>query len=392
MKKNGRVDNDIKIKVWGIAKLNRKQFLSFYSIMSIVFMTLAILSFILNKEEGVYFKWGMSFFSSGMGFFWLLVFLMGVLEGQFYWTKFVKKQLGIIENQRNEIFEKNEELNQQKEEIQAQADNLLEANEAISLQKSIIEKKHDQITDSINYASRIQTAVLPSDKFINEILPEHFVLFKPRDIVSGDFYWLHQEDKNIMVAVADCTGHGVPGAFMSMLGISFLNEIVSKLKIAKANLVLNELRNLIKTTLSQTGDDNESKDGMDIALCVIDTETNSLQYAGAYNPLYIIRNKELIEIKASRNPIGIYLKEKPFENNELQLQKKDMLYMFSDGFVDQFGGEKSTKFKSKKFKDLLLSISDKQLIKQKQILNNAFEEWRGNIEQVDDVLVMGIRI
>ncbi|MBE9469442.1 MAG: tetratricopeptide repeat protein [Bacteroidetes bacterium] len=278
-----------------------------------------------------------------------------------------------------------------------------------------IEEQKQSITDSILYAKRIQQAILPSKKFIDQILPEHFILFRPRDIVSGDYYWLTQKENKIIIAAADCTGHGVPGAFMSMLGVSFLNEIVNKNNVTQANLILNNLREHVKRTLSQTGKQNEAKDGMDMALCVFDLDNSSLQFSGAYNSLYVIRenNKALIhdnkpelaslvsedekyglfEVKADRMPVGIYLKEKEsFTNNIIKINKGDALYIFSDGFSDQFGGKKGSKFKSKNFKHLLLSIQEKSMSRQKEILNTTIDKWRGDLEQVDDIIVFGLKI
>ncbi|NOZ35671.1 MAG: SpoIIE family protein phosphatase [Chlorobi bacterium] len=262
----------------------------------------------------------------------------------------------------------------------------------ITHQKEEIEEKNHHITSSIEYASRIQQALLPPEELITEYLPDHFILYKPRDIVSGDFYWLKQIDNYTVYAAADCTGHGVPGAFMSMLGISFLNEIVSKSQVNKPSEILNELRKKIKSSLRQTGKDNESKDGMDIAVCVIDNKRMILNYAGAYNPLFIIRKGELKEIKATRNPIGIYLREVPFENHELELEKGDVLYTFSDGFVDQFGGEKQSKFKAQNFKKILLEIYDKSMKEQKTILDKTILQWQGDAEQTDDIVIFGVRI
>lgn len=279
-----------------------------------------------------------------------------------------------------------------------------------------IKEQNKHITDSINYAKRIQYAILPSKTLLDEILPQHFILFKPRDIVSGDFYWMRKVDKYIMIAAADCTGHGVPGAFMSMLGISFLNEIVRKHELMHANLILDELRNQIKTTLDQTGKDNEAKDGMDIAFCIIDTETNKLQFAGAYNPLYIIRNTNLPDlvdfqnlpdlqrktmetnnfrltrVNANNQPIGVHLKEIPFTNNEIQLLKGDKLYISSDGFIDQIGGNCYKKFLSKNFKKLLLNIHTEPMSKQHTILNQTIEDWKNLEEQVDDILIIGFEV
>lgn len=259
-------------------------------------------------------------------------------------------------------------------------------------QKEEIEEKNQHITSSIEYASRIQQALLPPEELIQRNLPNHFVLYKPRDIVSGDFYWLKQIDDSIFYATADCTGHGVPGAFMSMLGISFLNEIVNKKHINKPSEILNELRKKVKLSLRQTGKDNESKDGMDIAVCVLNNKNLTLEYAGAYNPVYIVRKGELHEIKATRNPIGIYLREVPFENHKFQLEEGDLIYTFSDGYVDQFGGNENTKFKASKFKKLLLEISDKPLKEQEEILDKTIIEWQGDAEQTDDIIIFGVKL
>ena len=267
-----------------------------------------------------------------------------------------------------------------------------ERTKEIREQKEIVEEKNKHITDSIIYAKRIQNALLPPEQIIRKELPEHFILFKPRDIVSGDYYWFGRNDENIVIVAADCTGHGVPGAFMSMLGVAFLNEIINKNEVVKANEILNQLREHVITSLRQTGKEGEAKDGMDIAICVIDKKTMNLQFAGANNPLYLVRDGELIQIKADRMPIGIYIKTNPFNNNELTLQENDCLYIFSDGYVDQFGGKSNRKFKSKPFKRLLLDINDKPMSEQRTILDDTIEEWKGINEQVDDILVIGIRI
>jgi len=263
-----------------------------------------------------------------------------------------------------------------------------------------IEEKNLEITDSIHYAKRIQFAVLPSEKIISKNLPEHFILFKPKDIVSGDFYWVAKKANKFIVAAADCTGHGVPGAFMSMLGITFLNEIVTNKGIISANEILNHLRNNVMNALGQTGKDDEAKDGMDIALCVIDFEKNELEYSGAYNPLYMIHNEELTEVKADRMPIGIYgEKEESFTLNKIKLEKGNTIYIFSDGYVDQFGGPEGKKFKSVSFKKLLTSIQNRSMKDQKAILEETIEDWKNfpnehgkNYEQIDDIVVIGIRI
>ncbi len=256
-----------------------------------------------------------------------------------------------------------------------------------------IEKQKEEITDSIHYAKRIQNAVLPSVEMMDNLLPDYFVLFKPRDIVSGDFFWMTEKDNKVVVIAADCTGHGVPEAFMSMLGVSFLNEIVNKGKITQPNKILNQLRTYVKNTLSQTGKDDEAKDGMDVALCVFDFKTLTLQYSGAYNPLYLVRDGELLETKADKMPIGIYHAEKEsFTNHELKIKKGDTLYIFSDGFIDQFGGDKGRKYMAKPFKKLLVEIQTSPMEEQKFILNETIGTWMGDYKQIDDIIIFGIRI
>ena len=299
-----------------------------------------------------------------------------------------------------EIREKNAQLQQSNEEILAQRDEIETQRDELEVQRDKIAEQQQSIMDSIRYAGRIQSAIMPPKNYLNKILGDHFVLFKPRDVVSGDFYWAAQFDEKTIIVAADCTGHGVPGAFMSMLGISFLNEIVIKEKTLQANIILNRLRQNVKTALRQESKDSGSKDGMDIALLVIERKTKTVQYAGAYNPLYIIRNNEIITHKADRMPIGIYLREKDsFTNNEIQLETNDLLYIFSDGFVDQFGGEKGKKLKSGNFKKLLLEIADKPMEAQKELLDGFFAKWisfnpkTGNpYEQVDDIVIAGLKI
>jgi serine phosphatase RsbU (regulator of sigma subunit) len=300
------------------------------------------------------------------------------------------------------VRERTEEIFQQKEEIETQRDELEKKKDLLTIQKQ-------EITDSINYAKKIQTAILPPPELLSEILPEHFILFKPRDIVSGDFYWIKQIKNFTIVAAVDCTGHGVPGAFMSILGMTLLNEQVSKSQFDHAGELLDRLRKKVKETLKQKGKDMEQKEGMDMALAIINNDTLELQFAGAYNPLYIIRKKNshgkacsdlialeseeyhLLEIKADRQPIGIYSEEKNFTTNYFQVHKSDTLYIFSDGYIDQLGGPREKKFLSRKFKETLLQIQDNSMVIQKTILNKTLEDWQGNLEQIDDILVFGIR-
>ena len=262
-----------------------------------------------------------------------------------------------------------------------------------------LKKSHDEIsqnlkliTYSLDYAEKIQEAVLPLPELLDDVFPECFFLYKPKDIVSGDFYWINRIKNFVFIAAADCTGHGVPGAFMSMLGITLLNEVVTKSSLDNPDQILNSLRQKIKSSLNQTGELMEQKDGMDIAFCMINTEDLHLQYAGAYNPLYIFRNNELIEFKGDRQPIGIHIKETDFTNHQIDLQKGDAIYIFSDGYYDQFGGDKNKKFNVKRFKQLLKDINQKPMKEQHNILSNSFEDWKGDNEQIDDVLVIGMRI
>ncbi len=284
-----------------------------------------------------------------------------------------------------EVKERTSEIRQQNEEIKTQRDEIIE-------QKDRIEHHQEEITDSIRYAKRIQNAALPSDDFLNENLPEHFILFKPKDIVSGDFYWSARSGNKIVITAADCTGHGVPGAFMSMLGISFLNEIVNEKNILQPDEILNRLRENIVEALKQKGESSDSKDGMDISLSIIDLDTGLIQFSGAYNPLYFIKNGEFNEIKADKMPVAIYEYIKPFTANEIQLSEGDVIYMFSDGYADQFGGPKDKKFMTKRFKKLLFDNYKKPMKEQQQILDNAIEAWKNGEDQIDDICVVGVRI
>lgn len=262
----------------------------------------------------------------------------------------------------------------------------------ISEQKEEIERQQRELQDSLRYAGSIQSALLPDERFIRKLFPESFIFFRPRDIVSGDFYWIYKKRNAAVLVAADCTGHGVPGAFMSILGISFLNEIISN-GIPKANIILNQLRENIMKTLHQTGDLSKHKDGMDMVLVIIDFERKELQFSGAFNPMYMIRNEKLIEFRGDKMPIGIGPTiEKSFTNKRLKIRSEDILYIFSDGFADQFGGAEEKKFKYGPFKDLLLKIHKHPMDKQKQLLEQKFRRWRGDLEQVDDILIIGLKI
>lgn len=284
-------------------------------------------------------------------------------------------------------------------------------NEEISFQKSEIEAKNRDILASINYAKRIQEAILPPDKLVKESYETSFVLFKPKDIVSGDFYWMASKQDISLFSVVDCTGHGVPGAFMSIVGYNNLNASVNEHQLLRPGEILDKLNELVEKTL-HSGEGKDVKDGMDIALCSLNNKDNILEFAGANNPMYLIRSKDtdfelknenfvstlegdgfmLYEIKANRQPIGSYIKRERFTNHVIKLQKNDAIYIFSDGFPDQFGGPHGRKFKYKPFKELLLTIQKNGMQAQKQILNKTIEEWRGDFEQVDDICIIGVRV
>jgi len=262
------------------------------------------------------------------------------------------------------------------------------ANKTISEQKTEIEEVHKEITDSIAYAKRIQSAILPPAKLVKKHLPNSFILYKPKDIVAGDFYWVEPTDHAILFAAADCTGHGVPGAMVSVICNSALNRSVREKGYTEPGEILNSTRNLVISEFEKSEEDVQ--DGMDIALCSLNGL--QLQYAGANNPLWIVRKGEIIEIKADKQPIGKYTDSKPFNTHLIDLQKGDTFYVFSDGFVDQFGGDKGKKFKPSSFRKLLLSIQQQPLDKQKELLDQAFEHWRKDLEQIDDVCVIGVRV
>lgn len=296
-----------------------------------------------------------------------------------------------------ELSEKNVQLQTQKEEIEAQRDKVIEQKNEIELQKERIEKQKRNIEDSIEYARNIQQAIMPPMTFINKIAPQNFILYKPKDVVSGDFYWFAQKHGKLYFAAADCTGHGVPGAFVSMLGVSFLNEILSSAeKDISPSEILNRLKSKIIKALHQTGDADEAKDGMDMALCRIDTKNMRAMFAGAFNPLYIARNGKIIEYSGDKQPIGIFdFEEKTtlFTNHEFELRKNDTLYVFSDGYPDQFGGKRDRKFNIGNLKKLILKMQDMPLAQQHKKMDEVIENWRAGVSpQIDDILVIGVKI
>ncbi len=265
----------------------------------------------------------------------------------------------------------------------------------IKLAQEKIEKQNRDIKQSIYYARRIQQAALPPKSFIDQLLPHNFILYLPRDIVSGDFYWVSKIRDKILIAVADCTGHGVPGAFMSMLGIAFLNEIVAKIEYEslEPNVILNTLRDYVIRFLKQEDSPHSTKDGMDIAFCLIDKRNDELHFSGANNPLWVVREGEFIEFKGDDMPIGIFYHiNESFTNHIFKIQPGDTIYLFTDGYADQFGGPKGKKFMTRRFRELILQIAHLPMHKQKEILLERHLQWKGDRKQLDDILVMGIRL
>lgn len=339
----------------------------------------------------------------------------------------VNQQRAILIDQEQSIQTKEKAISQKEEKIREQDEKIVLQAEAIKTQKIIIlaaalalllvfglvyfiwrnyrnkkkanillqaqrdqiayQKKH--ITDSIEYAKMIQTAILPSMELFSRHL-EHFVVFKPRDIVSGDFYWAEEIDEKYLIVTADCTGHGVPGAFMSMLGISLLNEIIISKEIIRPDRILNKLRDKIVEALKQESS-SVIRDGMDMTICLFDRKTFQLQFSGANNPLYVVSEGQLTQIKGDKMPVAIHDVIEPFSLHRLQLKKGDTFYTFSDGFADQFGGPERKKFLAKNFRMLLLSIQHLSMIEQGNRLDEVFTDYRKDLEQVDDVVVIGVK-
>jgi serine phosphatase RsbU (regulator of sigma subunit) len=308
-----------------------------------------------------------------------------------------KKTYKLVKEQNKQITEQNEQINAKNEEINEQKTILENKSDALELAYKEIEKKTDNILASISYAKRIQTALLPDQEDVNLAFPENFIYYKPKDVISGDFYYHVEVDELHIIAVADCTGHGVPGAFMSVLGVQSLNKIVQE-GITSSDRILNELHREIRQVLKQQV--NEVRDGMDIVLCVIDKKNKTLTYSGAINSLYYIQADKngqpyFTELKATKRPIGGFQRdeeERNFDKHIIDISKTTTFYLSTDGYRDQFGGEESKKFMARRFKELLYHIHDKPMNTQKQILDEVITKWLGKNEQIDDMLVIGIKI
>lgn len=326
-------------------------------------------------------------------FIGLVVTIIAGIFTYFTTNKIVKQYESKIEVQNEELKNALDEINEKQTEILAQNDELDRQRKQLIDRNDLISQQNKEITDSIRYAERIQKATLPKKNLDNSVISDHFIFLMPKDVVSGDFYWYHNFDDFFVVAAVDCTGHGVPGAFMSILGITFLNEIVVEKNLKDAGIILDYMRKSIISALGQEYGKSTTSDGMDMAICVINKKDRKMEYAGAYNPVYCIRKSELIELKGERMPIGIHAKmNENFKSNAIQLEKDDSLYLFSDGFSDQFGGSMGRKFMSKNFRELLIGIKDYDMNEQKNLLELVIQEWKGKIPQVDDILVIGLKI
>ncbi|GAB5538850.1 MAG: hypothetical protein Salg2KO_09530 [Salibacteraceae bacterium] len=322
----------------------------------------------------------------GITFIAIIILILGVVAFNNYRKQ--RRQAVIITAQRDEVESQRDEIHQQHEQL---------------------EEKNKEITDSIIYAKRIQEAILPPLKLVKENLEESFILYKPKDIVAGDFYWMETVGETVIFAAADCTGHGVPGAMVSVVCSNALNRSVREFGLTKPAKILDKTLEIVIERFEKS--EEEVKDGMDIALCALNTKTKELQYAGANNPLWIVSEKAqledgneakgqepdanglfLHETKATKQPIGKYIDPKPYENHSFKLQEGDSIYVFSDGYPDQFGGEKGKKLKTRAFKELLLSIQEQPMAAQRKVIDDYFETWRGENEQIDDVCVIGVTI
>jgi len=365
--------DDLKIKVWGLLYLSRKQILIFELIFLSLFVLITVFlfsyEFPLHQQSEAF-----NFHAKYAKYISLACTFLIIVETQFLWSKFTELQI--------------EKIREQKDEIERQ--------------KEKIEKQNRNLKDSIRYASRIQSALLPSQPKMNRLLQNHFLYFEPRDIVSGDFYWIDEYNGKTIVAVADCTGHGVPGAFVSVLGISFLNDIIQKAGIGNEDInpaaVLDDLREKLKESLTRSETESKTYDGMDIAVCIIDRENELMEFSGAIHPIYIVRktgeeNKELEKVRTDRHSISVFGRRMhSYSSTRISISKDDMIYMFSDGYADQFGGAKGRKFLSKNFRNMLFKISDEPLETQRELLIDIITDWRGEHRQVDDILVLGFRV
>ena len=334
----------------------------------------------------------------------VFVFLNGILTYLLYVNDKYQLQLSvksnlleeksqIVSDQNESLLAYKEELLAQNAELHAQQEEIAAQHDFILVQHDLYETQNTELKQSISYASRIQAAIMPGTDLLEEAFNQTFLFFKPKDVLSGDFFWTAKVGGRLIVAVADCTGHGIPGAMLSTLGISMLNEIIMLNKLLQPELILELLRLKIITALGRSQSSVVSQDGMDIGLCVFDFENKEVSFAGAFNPLVFIRDGELITIQPDRMPIGLYTDEElPFNAHTIAFKTNDVFYLFSDGFADQFGGLEQKKFKRKRFNSLLLRIHNLSGPAQYQALDETLAYWQGTNEQVDDITVVGMRI
>ena len=399
----------VTIKFLGIFPVTRRQFEFIEFFLMIFFIILAVLAFAYRFPPYIDDPL-VIYHSKFLKYAALFGFFLVVAEYQYIIGKLLSYQNRVIEMQNKELKEQKEEILKQKEEIEEQK-NLTQK------QYKIILKQKEHITDSIVYASTIQRSLLPDEiEFLDSY--DFFILFRPKEIVSGDFYWFYKKEKRLFVAAADCTGHGVPGAFMSVMGITFLNDIVSKSrKDVMPNEILEELRNRIIKAFEKKNTTETRQDGMDIALYIVEPDRRTLHFAGANNSLFLVRktivnnfpqdsnrikitvndNYSLIELKPDKMPIGNYIQIKPFRSYTLKIYPNDRLYTFSDGIVDQFGGEYGRRFGTTRFKKLLLSVQDLSMKEQEKVIGKTVDDWINNsnvkgISQLDDMLIIGLEI
>ncbi len=361
--------SNIKIKLWGIISLNKRQIL----ILQLVFLTLFIgitiflfaYDFKPHLDDAVY-----TFHAKYAKYFSLACTFLVVVEAQYFWTQFTKKQLDIIKAQKNEL-----------------------------------DKRNRKIKQSLNYASNLQRVILPNKSKLHKLLKEHFILFRPKDLVSGDFYWIEEYEDKTIVAVADCTGHGVPGAFLSAMGISFLNEIVQHSRIKGETIspatILKRLKEHLQHTAQNSEDVRVIDDGMDISICMIDKSRHQYSYAGALMSILHVSNIDgkdgsvAKKLKSNLLPLSMLsssrIKE-TYTDTIIDYQENDIIYLYSDGYEDQFGGEKDKKFMYKRFAKLIREISKLPMSEQLEELSLTLDQWKQNTQQIDDITVMGIKL
>ncbi len=382
----------------------RKDKLAIYLFISFSAFIIGVILYVL-RNFGIHGNNGLAENGIKVGFILEIIFLMFAVIHRYTY-------MGKRENTRleNLVSKRTSDLVTQKEEIETQRDKILRQHEEVTKQKNLILEKNEEINKSFDYAKIIQTAVLPPENELQKFLQKFFILNLPKEIISGDFYWVEEKNDRTYIAASDCTGHGVPGAMMSMLGISALNDIIGRNDTMKPSEILQELSRNIENSLHQQGKIGESKDGMDISLCMIDKLTNTLLYSGSNNSIYIVRNNKfdeedttvqkiynydncnLLELKPDKIFIGYNVKKDlVFTDKRFDLQKGDTIYMFSDGYADQFGGLNKKKYKYKKFRELIAKVSSiTDMEKQKEFLHYELNQWKGDVEQIDDILIIGI--